>query len=56
MIKFIAFANGAPDIISAFSAGNEQDGIFISMGSLFGAALFSYTIILAKCIYKSPTK
>jgi sodium/potassium/calcium exchanger 6 len=49
-VTLLAFSNGAPDVIASFSAGAESEGIFISIGALFGSGLFSTTIILARCI------
>ena len=39
-VTLLAFANGAPDIISSFSAGGSEGGLYISIGNLFGAGLF----------------
>lgn len=40
-MTFLAFANGAPDVISALSAsGSSQDGIFMAVGALTGAGVF----------------
>lgn len=49
----LAFANGAPDIVSSITAGGESDGIFIGVGGLVGACAFGSTIVLGTCILKS---
>lgn len=54
-VTILAFANGAPDVISSFSAGGESEGIFISIGSLFGACLFASSVVLGVCILYSKT-
>ena len=55
-VTLLAFANGSPDIISSFSAGGEDEmGLYISIGSLFGGCLFASTIILGVCILYSRT-
>lgn len=55
-VTVLAFANGAPDIVASFSAGAEEGaGVFISVGSLFGACLFAATIVLGACILFSKT-
>lgn len=53
-VTLIAFANGAPDIFTAISATSDsEEGVFVSIGSLFGSTLFGTTIILARCIFLS---
>lgn len=55
-VTVLAFANGAPDIIASFTAGGEEDtGVFISIGSLFGGCLFASTIVLGLCVLYSKT-
>jgi solute carrier family 24 (sodium/potassium/calcium exchanger), member 6 len=49
----LAFANGAPDIISSVTAGGETDGIFIGLGGLVGACSFGATVVLGTCVLKS---
>jgi sodium/potassium/calcium exchanger 6 len=53
-VTLLAFANGAPDIVTAISAGGRDDGQYISLGSLVGACLFGVCIIIARCIFTSP--
>ena len=50
-VTLLAFANGAPDVLSSFSAssGNSQ-GIFLSLGAIFGAGLFVTTFVFARII------
>lgn len=55
-VTLLAFANGAPDIISAFAAGASSEGSYISIGSLVGASIFGMTIIVAKCVTATPRK
>lgn len=55
-VTILAFANGAPDIVASFTAGGEEDtGIFISVGSLFGGCCFASTIVLGLCVLYSKT-
>lgn len=51
----LAFANGAPDIIASATAAGGDDGIFISVGGLFGACIFGSTVVLGYCVYKSES-
>ncbi len=53
-VTLLAFANGAPDILSVISAGGEEDGIYIAIGNLFGACLFAATLVIGKCITACP--
>ena len=53
-VTLLAFANGAPDILSVISAGGEEDGIYIAIGNLFGACLFSTTLVIGRCISVCP--
>jgi sodium/potassium/calcium exchanger 6 len=52
-VTLLAFANGAPDIIASATAGDSSGGIFIAVGSLFGACAFGATIVLGYCILKN---
>lgn len=50
-VTFLAFANGAADVISGVVAGGKAaDGIDIAVGGLFGACLFTITVVFARCI------
>lgn len=42
----IAFANGAGDIITAVVSSEEDEGINISIGQLYGSGLFILSLIL----------
>ena len=55
-VTFLAFANGAPDVLTAIIAGNStsEETALIPFGSIFGAAIFSCAIILARVIANSP--
>lgn len=53
-VTLLAFANGAPDIISAAAAAESDGGIYITIGNLYGAGLFCATLVLARCIQVSP--
>lgn len=54
-VTLLAFANGAPDIIASVTAGDQEGGVFISVGGLFGACMFGATMVLGLCILKSKT-
>lgn len=53
-VTLLAFANGAPDILASISAAGEEDGIYIVVGNLFGACLFSSTLVIGRCIGVCP--
>jgi sodium/potassium/calcium exchanger 6 len=53
-VTLLAFANGAPDILAVISAAGEEDGIYIAVGNLFGACLFSITLVIGRCITVCP--
>lgn len=60
-VTLLAFANGAPDIISVVTAADagddgSSDGVYIGAGALFGACTFGATIVLGYCIVKSPNE
>eukprot|EP01016_Furgasonia_blochmanni_P022928 TRINITY_DN2488_c0_g1_i1.p1 TRINITY_DN2488_c0_g1~~TRINITY_DN2488_c0_g1_i1.p1 ORF type:complete len:637 (-),score=128.87 TRINITY_DN2488_c0_g1_i1:236-2146(-) len=56
-VTLLAFANGAPDVISSISAGNtEEGGVSLALGALFGSGLFVTTFVLFRCIVLSPEK
>lgn len=52
-VTLIAFANGAPDIVTALNTGGSKEGTYISIGSLVGACLFGTSIIIARSIFVS---
>lgn len=48
----IAFANGAPDVLASMSsAGKGDNSAFIGIGALFGAFIFSSTLVPANILY-----
>ena len=51
-VTFLAFANGAPDVLTAIIAG-QSDSVstaLLPFGSIFGAGLFSTSFILSSVI------
>ena len=51
-MTLLALGNGAPDVITAAVAGgNDDGGISIAIGSIFGAGLFVTTATLASVIH-----
>jgi len=52
----LAFANGAPDIITAAVAGSSSSDstALIPFGSLYGGSLFDMPFLLGMVIYYSP--
>ena len=53
-MTLIAFANGAPDILASLGAAGKAGGAFIAVGSLFGAFVFSCTLVVSNVIWNSP--
>ena len=53
-ITLIAFANGAPDILSSMSAAGKADGALISVGALFGSFIFASTLVIFNVVISSP--
>ena len=47
----IAFANGAPDVLAAFTSGDKAGAAFISIGALFGAFIFNSTLVIANILF-----
>lgn len=45
-VTLIAFANGAPDILSSLSSSSKEGGALISLGSLHGGFIFSATLVV----------
>lgn len=52
-VTLIAFANGAPDVMTAYVAANSEDGILMAVGSIFGAGLFVTTVVVGRVIQVS---
>ena len=55
-ITLIAFANGAPDILSSIQSSKLECGNLISLGSLYGAFIFSSTLVISSVIKVAGTK
>ena len=53
-MTLIAFANGAPDILASLGAAGKAGGSFIAVGSLFGAFVFSCSLVVSNVIWNSP--
>ena len=53
-MTLIAFANGAPDILASLGAAGKPGGAFIAVGSLFGAFVFSCTLVVSNVVWNSP--
>lgn len=50
-VTLLALSGGSTDVISGFVAGGKgAGGVQIVVGALFGAVLFTETIVLARCI------
>lgn len=47
----IAFANGAGDVITSIVSADEDDGINMSIGQLYGSGLFILTLVLGFVIF-----
>lgn len=54
-MTLLAFANGAPDALTAFVASSDDDGVLMAVGSIFGAGIFVTTIVLGRIISVSGT-
>jgi sodium/potassium/calcium exchanger 6 len=52
-MTLLAFANGAPDILGAMGNAGKPGGALIGVGSLFGAFLFSTTLVASNVIINS---
>lgn len=46
----IAFANGAGDVITAIVSGGEDEGLYVSVGQLYGSGLFIMTLVFGLAI------
>lgn len=46
-MTLIAFANGAPDVLSSIQASSLESGNLISLGALYGAFIFSSTLVIS---------
>lgn len=54
-VTLIAFANGAGDVITAFVAAGTVGGISYNIGSLYGAALFVCSTVIAFTILQNKS-
>lgn len=54
-VTLLAFANGAPDVFSSISGILRTDSADISIGELFGGALFISTMVISAVAILSPT-
>ena len=55
-VTLLAYANGAPDIVSSAVAGFQKDGVLLSVGGLFGAAIFTCNVAFAFILDSSPER
>ncbi len=55
-VTFLAFGNGAPDVISSIvAAENISNGLEVSIGALHGAGTFVTSFVLASVVWFSGT-
>ncbi len=56
-VTLLALANGAPDIIASYTAneGEGSEGIPLALGALFGAGVFTTSIILGRVVLNSES-
>ena len=52
-VTLIAFANGAPDVISSLSAGSQEDGALMALGATLGGFIFSTTLVVSNVVYST---
>lgn len=52
-VTLIAFANGAPDLLSNSSAGAKEGGALISLGASMGGLVFATTMVAFNVIMNS---
>jgi Ca2+/Na+ antiporter len=50
-VTLLAFANGSGDVITALVASGETGGVSYSIGAVYGAGLFAFTLVVALCIF-----
>jgi sodium/potassium/calcium exchanger 6 len=50
-VTLLAFANGAGDVFTAVVASGNVNGVFYTIGSLYGAGLFCCCIVVAGAIF-----
>ena len=52
-VTLIAFANGAPDVLSNLSKANKVNGELISLGKSYGSFIFSATLVLSNVVWNT---
>lgn len=52
-VTLLAYANGAPDIISSMVAGDQADGALLSIGALYGASLFTCNFVFGSVVHNA---
>jgi len=52
-VTLIAFANGAPDMLSNSSSGKKEGGALLSLGSCLGGLIFATTMVASNVIFSS---
>ena len=52
-VTLIAFANGAPDVLSSLSASGEVGGELNALSSLYGGFIFSGTLVISNVIWNT---
>ena len=52
-VTLIAFANGAPDVLSSMKAGKGGDGPLVSLASLYGGFIFSATLVICNVVWNA---
>ena len=57
-MTFLAFGNGANDVLSAFAAGggSDEEGVYMSMGAILGSSIFVTTVVSSLVVLLSKTK
>lgn len=50
-VTLIAFANGAPDVLSSLSAAGKAGGELIALGSLYGGFIFSACLVVSNVVW-----
>lgn len=52
-VTLIAFANGAPDVLSSLAACGKEGGALISLGSLYGGFISSLTLVVSNVVWNA---
>ena len=53
-VTLLALGNGAPDIFASLSASTSSEGLYMSISSLMGGAMFITSIVSSLVIVFSP--